>query len=113
MIVKLYEFLKSKGIDTFFIGQRQGECKSNYVVLKDDGIIGLNNKVGKGYIDLLFFIPQNQFTKCESFKKQVKGLVKEFGKIRYSGQETGIETDNDKKALTFSVLYEVQKKLEG
>lgn len=113
MIIKLYDFLKSKRIDTFFIGQHQGECKNNYVVLKDNGVFGLNNKAGKGYIDLLFFIPKNQFTKCESFKKQVKDLVKEFGKFRYSGQETGIETDDNKKALTFSILYEVQKKLEG
>lgn len=113
MIVKLFDFLKLKGIEVYFVGQHKGECTSKYVVLKDSGTSSLNGKNGKGYIDVLFFIPQNRFTQCEQFKKEVKGYIKEFNKLKYTGNETGIVTDDEKKALTFSVLYELSKKMEG
>lgn len=111
MIVKLFEYLQDNKIDVYFVGQHQGECKKPYVVLKDDGVNSTNSKVGKGYIDLIFFVPQNQFTQCNFFKQKVKGLVKEFKNVKYAGNETGIVTDDNKKALTFSVLYENYKKL--
>ncbi len=113
MLIKLYDFLISKGINVYFIGQHQGECKENYVVLKDGGISSLNGKAGSKFLDLIFFIPQNRFTAIEPYRKLIKGYVKEFGKLRYTGNETSIVTDDDKKALTFSIMYQVQMKLEG
>ena len=133
MIVKLFEYLQDNKIDVYFVGQHQGECKKPYVVLKDDGVNSSNGRVGKGYIDILFFIPENRFTKIkEFFSSKIKckvckfyslifiernlkdrgnpvflwRIVNEFKSIRYAGNETGIVTDNDKKALTFSIMYE-------
>lgn len=110
MIVKLQEYLVDNGVDTYFIGQYKGECKKPFVVLKDNGV-NSNSSVGKGYIDVLFFVPENNFTKCGPFKTNVKKLLKEFKNIKYAGVETGIVTDDEKKALTFSVLYESYFKL--
>ena len=111
MIVKLFEYLQDNKIDVYFVGQHQGECKKPYVVLKDDGVNSSNGRVGKGYIDILFFIPQNKFTECQSFKSKVKDLMKKFKDVKYTGNETGIVTDNEKKALTFSVMYECYKRI--
>ena len=80
-------------------------------VLKDDGTNSLNGKTGTSLIDVLFFIPENKFTRCESYKNDVKRLIKQFGKLRYTGVETGIVVDDQKKALTFSILYESYKRL--
>lgn len=113
MEVKLQEFLTRNGIEAYFPGQKKDVCKSEYVVVKNDGLSSESNKLGRGYIDLLFFVPISHYTKCGPYKKKVMSLVKEFGKLRYAGNETGIVTDDDKKAYTFSVLYEVYKKLEG
>jgi hypothetical protein len=114
-MIRIYEFLQSKGIESYFIGQHQGECKSSYVVLKDDSTSGQNgsNKIGAQSIDIIFFVPQNQFTKTKSFKSEVKAYLKELNFLRYTGIETGTVTDTEKKALTFSVLYQIQKALEG
>ena len=49
--------------------------------------------------------------KCNDFKKQVISILKDCKSIKYTGSETSIITDNDKKALTFSVMYEVKRKL--
>lgn len=111
MIIKLFEYLQENGIEVYFIGQKVGECKKPYVVLKDDGVNSLEGKLGKGYIDILFFVPQNQFTKCLSFKSNVKSLLKEFKNIKYTGNETGIVADDEKKAITFSIMYELYKKI--
>ncbi|MCM0648633.1 hypothetical protein NBE98_09630 [Clostridium swellfunianum] len=114
-MTRIYDYLNSKGIDVYFIGQHQGECDNPYVVLKDDGTVGQNdsNKIGAQTVDIIFFIPQNQFTKSISYKKQVKGYLKELNFIRYTGVESGAVTDDEKKAITFSVMYEILKKLEG
>lgn len=111
MIIKLFEYLKDNGADVYFVGQHKGECKSPYIVLKDDGTSSLNGKTGTSLIDVLFFIPQNNFTKCDSYKNSIKEIIKQFGKVRYTGTETGIVVDDEKKALTFSVMYEFYKKL--
>ena len=67
MILKLYEYLQDNNIDVYLVGQHKGECKSPYIVLKDDGINSSNGIVGKGYIDVLFFIPENRFTRIKFF----------------------------------------------
>jgi len=115
MIINIFNHLKAKGVDAYFIGQHEGECKSPYIVIKDDNTSGQNgsNKVGSQLVDIIFFIPQNQFTKSIGFKSQVKAYLKELKFLRYTGSETGTVTDDEKKALTFSVFYEIQKELEG
>jgi hypothetical protein len=114
-MIRIYDFLRLKGIDVYFIGQHQGECKTPHVVLKDDSTAGQNgsNKIGSQVVDIIFFMPQNQFTKTRSFKREIKTYLKELNFLRYTGIETGTVTDDEKKALTFSVLYQIQKALEG
>ena len=53
-----------------------------------------------------YFIGQH---KGECLRKYV--VLKDCKSIKYTGSETSIITDNDKKALTFSVMYEVKRKL--
>lgn len=113
MIVQLYDFLKQNNVEVYFIGQHKGECIAPYVVLKDAGINSLNGKAGNKYLDLIFFIPKNKFTTVEIYRKEVISKVKEFGKLRYTGNETSVITDDEKKALTFSIMYLIQMKLEG
>lgn len=113
MEIKLQEFLKSNGIDAYFVGQKKGECKKEYVVVKNDGTHSENGKVGRGFIDLLFFVPISKYTRCGVFKKDVMSLVKDFGKLKYTGNDTSIITDDETKSYTFSVLYENYKKMEG
>ena len=111
MIIKVFDLLSANGIDTYFIGQHKGDCLRKYVVLKDDGTISDNGINGTSYIDIIFFVPENEFMKCNDFKKQVISILKDCKSIKYTGSETSIITDNDKKALTFSVMYEVKRKL--
>lgn len=107
MIIELFDYLTENNINVFLISQPKGNVTSPYVILKDAGTIGMmSNKVGTQLIDVIFYLPQNQFTKCEPYKKQVMELIKEFNKLRYTGEETPIISDDDVKGLTFSVMYQ-------
>lgn len=112
-MIELFDFLKNNNIEVFFIGQHKGPCRKEYVVIKDNGTksqLG-TNRVGATTVDLIFFVPINKFTRCEAFKREVKELLKSFKKVRYSGNETPIINDDEKESLTFSVLYQINKKL--
>ena len=115
MIIKLMEYLIDNGIKVYLPGQHKGDCLFNYVVLKDNGTSGYlgSNKIGTQLIDVIFFVPQNRYSQCEIFKKEIKTLLGEFPGIRFTGDETGAITDDSVKALTFSVMYESQKIIGG
>ena len=115
MIIKLMEYLIDNGIKAYLPGQHNGDCTFNYVVLKDSGTSGYmgNNKIGTQLIDVIFFVPQNKYSKCEEFKNEIKTLLKELPGVRYAGDETGVITDDSVKGLTFSVMYESQKIIGG
>ena len=115
MIIKLMEYLIDNEIKVYLPGQHKGDCAFNYVVLKDGGTSGYmgSNKIGTQLIDVIFFVPQNKYSKCEEFKNEIKTLLEEFPGIRYTGDETGVITDDSVKGLTFSVMYESQKIIGG
>lgn len=113
MIIKLMEYLLDNNIKVYLPGQHKGECLFNYVVLKDNGTSGYlgSNKIGTQLIDVLFFVPENRYSQIQNFKKEVMTLIKGFKSLRFTGDETGPVTDDDIKALTFSVMYQCQKRI--
>lgn len=115
MIIKLMKYLIDNEIKAYLPGQHKGDCLFNYVVLKDSGTSGYmgSNKIGTQLIDVIFFVPQNKYSQCEIFKKEIKTLLEEFPGIRYTGDETRVITDDSVKGLTFSVMYESQKIIGG
>jgi hypothetical protein len=112
-MVNIYSFLKSKGVEVYFIGQHTGDAITNYVVLKEDSTNGQNgsNIVGSQIADIILYAPQNKFTSLLAFRKTIKTYLKELDFLRYTGNETGIITDDSVKGLTCSIMYEIQKEL--
>ncbi len=109
---RVFLYLKSKGIEIYSPGQKTGPCEKPYVVLKDGGTYNRagTNKVGYSLLDVIIFCPINQYSKIEGYKKQIKEHLKEFG-MRAAGTETPIVIDEDKKAYTTSIGYQIHKKL--
>ena len=112
MIIKLFEYLYEKGIEVYFIGQKKGECLSNYVVIKDSGTMPtVNNDLGIQVIDLYCYVPQTKYTETEKFKNKIKEIMKDFNSLRSTGTETPPVAEDDIKAFSFSIEYQNQKKL--
>lgn len=114
-MIRVIDALKFQNIDANFIGQKVGECKSKYVVVKNGGTNGINgsNSVGSQLVDIIFFVPQNTPTQCNQYKTEVKNILKEIDFLIYTGTETAEVIDPERKAITFSIMYKIIKKLEG
>ena len=110
---ELYMFLKQQGYEVYFVGQKTTECKTNYIVLKDDGTnaqLG-TTVVGSQQVDIILYTPRNQFTALIQFKKVIKNILKSYSKLKYAGLETPTITDDSVNGLTCSIIYLIQKPL--
>lgn len=102
MIVKIYDFLKSKGYNIYFYGQHQGVCTSPYVVVKDGGCGQVGNiSLDKQYIDFCIYFPMNK--SLRDFFDFTGNLIKDLNEqkaIRNTRYKSPYIIDSDKKAYT-------------
>lgn len=115
MIKTIYDHLKAKNLNPYFIGQHKGECTKRYCVIKENLQVPYfnTNKLGYKLVDIIVFVPDNSYVQIEPYIKQIKAAMKELKWLRKTGNETPVITDDDKKAYTMSIEYQIIKKLEG
>lgn len=115
MIKEIYNKLKEKTLNPYFIGQHEGLCDKPFLVIKEGNQIPSiqSNKTGQKIIDIIVFVPLNSYIALDPYMKQIRLALKELSYLRKTGLETPAITDDDKKAYTTSIEYVIQKKLEG
>lgn len=115
MMKDIYDHLKAKNLNPYFIGQHKGECTKRYCVIKENLQVPYfnTNKLGYKLVDIIVFVPDNSYVQIEPYIKQIKAAMKELKWLRKTGNETPVITDDDKKAYTMSIEYQIIKKLEG
>ena len=115
MIKAIYDHLKAKNLNPYFIGQHKGECTERYCVIKENLQVPYfySNKLGYRLIDIIVFVPLNSYIAVEPYVNEIKAAMKELKFLRKTGNETPVITDDDKKAYTTSIEYQIIKKLEG
>ena len=111
----IFDTLETAELNPYFLGQHRGLCEKPFIVIKRGSTLpSLNsNKVGQSIIDIIAFVPENDYLIVEPYKTAIKVALKELDVLRKTGNETPEITDDDKKALTFSIEYIIQKKMEG
>lgn len=103
----IYKYLSDNGIEVYSPGQKEGECKKKYVVVKDNG----TNKYGtfsstQTLYDVMCYVPKNKFTELEQFVSQVKEIMKGLQPmIMPIHSETASFYDDSVKAHMISVQY--------
>ena len=114
MIKAIYDHLKAKNLNPYFIGQHKGECTERYCVIKENSQVPYfnSNKTGYRLIDIILFVPVNSYIQVELYIKEIRAAMKELVFLRKTGNETPIITDDKKKAYTTSIEYQIIKKLE-
>lgn len=115
MIEAIYNHLKVKNLNPYFPGQHRGECEEEFCVIKENSQVSYfnTNKLGYRLVDIIIFVPANSYVQIEPYVKQIKAAMKELKWLRKTGNETPVITDDDKKAYTTSIEYQIIKKLEG
>lgn len=111
---RLYELLKQKGFDVFFVGQQIGLGNSSYVVLSEGATRGQGSPyVGSTAIEVICVGKSDSYIAFEDFREKVKACLKEAKFLRYSGVETGIFADNTSESYICKIEYLMMKKLGG
>ena len=111
-MIELFEFLKSSGFETYFIGQKKGACTRKYIVIRDAGTIPIySNKAGTQIIDIIGYVPESKYIEIEEFKENIKETMKEYA-ARITGEESPVIPEDDFKAYSFSITYQIQKLIQ-
>ena len=77
-IKDLYKAIQNSGIDTYFPGQHKGECIKPYAVVKPSiSTPYLEYSSMIHYVDVLCYVPDNQFSTLETLVKSVEKAVRD------------------------------------
>lgn len=105
---RIADALRLHGIDVYPPATKQGECKSEYVVIKEDG----SNQIGtfsseSHYYTILCYVPKERYTQLSRFKQEIKAIVATdlYPMLMPTGQETPDFYDDTVKAHMVSITY--------
>ncbi|HHU07813.1 MAG TPA: hypothetical protein GXZ59_05660 [Clostridiaceae bacterium] len=111
---QLYDHMKDKGLNPHFPGQYRGICEEPYTVIltgsqiPDPG----TNQVGQRVIDILIYHPARSYVGMTAWINQVKNGLRDFKRLRRTGTETPILTEDEIKAYSSSIKYTILKELK-
>jgi len=111
----IFDKLREKGLNPYAPGQHKGLCNERHCVVKENTQVPYfnSNKVGYRLVDIILFVPINSYVAVEPYMKEIRSAMKELTFLRKTGNETPVITDDEKKAYTTSIEYQIIKKLEG
>ena len=106
-IRKIYDNLKENGIEVYSPGQKNGECKAKYVVIRNSGSTSLDYvSTSAKYIDVLCYVPKENYSSMEDFVIDIKTKMDSlYPLIRPVNFETPAYYDEDLKAFMVSIQY--------
>lgn len=113
---RIFNKLRDKGLNPIPLGKHIGECKERYCVIKEQTQSAYFNARGLGYrpIDIIIFVPMASYLDVAPYVAEIKAAMRELRPdLRTTGTETPVITDDDRKAYTTSIVYQVMKRLEG
>lgn len=110
---RIYNQLKSDGIDVYSPGQHKGECITPYTVLKDDGTnkhTSFSSVVAR--YDVLCYVPKEQFSTLESYVESVQASLKKmYPEIKPTYDSTASYLDPDVNGHMVSMQYQSNRKI--
>lgn len=109
----IYVHLQSKGFDVYMPEIKIGECKSPYIVVKNDG--SSQHPVFSTDVDMyaiMVYVPKQAYSSLEPLVQSVKQAMKELEPmIKPYGSQTPSYYDDSYKAHTISIEYKNYKKI--
>lgn len=105
---RISDALIAHGYDVYPPAIKNGECKSEYIVIKQDGgsqHTALSSEVE--YYTLLLYVPQEQYTRLSKFRQEVKGVIatEVYPTLMPTGLVTPDFFDDTYKAHMTSIQY--------
>lgn len=99
--------LKENDIEAYPPATKTGECKKEYVVVKNSGASQYGDfSTEIHYVDIMCYVPWNKYTNLEKFKKLVKQIIHDnlYPRLMETGSETVDYYDEGFKAHMVSFM---------
>lgn len=109
----IQEKLEENHIKAYPPGAHKGECKENYVVIKQSGSMQIMDFSSEYvYYDFMIYVPLNKYNELDRFEKQVKKVIDEnlYPLLVPTGSNTTDFLDDEKKAHMRSFMYRNAKR---
>lgn len=104
MFETIYKHLVANDFDCYSIGQHEGDCKKEYIVIKNNTPRSLSGTLLEEEAELLLYYPLGKYSKVsdfiESVKEAMEGLTYENNLTPYP-----IVVDDSKKAYMTILSY--------
>ena len=114
VINQIYDNLKNSGFDVYYPGQKKGECRTNYVVIKNDGsisLVGISSE--RPVYTIMCYVPENKYSQLNEYELEVKEVMRKlYPMVMYAGNETPSYYDNNVKGHMVSFQYYGIRKIE-
>lgn len=109
----IFMHLKEQGFDVYSPGMKAGECTSEYVVVKNDGLSKHPSfSTNVELYAVMCYVPKTKYSILETFVQRVKDSMKGLEPmILPYGSQTPSYYDDSLKAHMISVEYKNYKKL--
>ena len=115
--MNIWEIIQKKfeenGIDAYPPATHKGECKKEYVVIKQSGSSQLGNNSSEiVYFDFMIYVPSNKYQTLDEFEKKVKNVIDTqlYPMLMPTGNNTPDFYDDEKKAHMRSFMYRIVRR---
>lgn len=87
---------------------KEGECKSKYIVVKDDGGSQFQQTSSEvHYYTIMMYVPHMQYDQIDKFVREIEGVFREklYPMLISTGLKTPVFFDDSVKAFMVSIQY--------
>lgn len=108
----IYLHLKNKGFDVYAPAQKEGDCTSPYLVIKNDGSYNhVNFSTDRDMYAIYCYVPKDKYSELEPLVQAVKDAMLElYPMIQSYGQQLPAFYDDSVKGHYVGIEYENHKK---
>lgn len=109
----IFKCLQKEGFDVYPPGIKVGECKSRYIVVKNNGSsVHSSFSTDVDLYSVMCYVPRTKYSELEPMIQEVKQAMKELEPMMLPrGSQTPSYYDDDYKAHMVSIEYKNYKKL--
>ena len=101
----IFRHLKDHGFEVYPLGKHKGECRSPYLVLRDNGIMR-NRSIEVAECEVLLYYPEDRYSEFAEYIGSVKLVMNLlFPALRLVEDEQPHYQDTEVKAYTTGLIY--------
>lgn len=105
----IFLHLKKKENKVYYPAKHQGKCLEPYIVVKNNGAVGVYGTTKQEY-ELLIYYPIDRQSKMEGYVGDIKTQMNElYPGVKLADDQQPYYTDTDKEAVMTSLIYRTAK----